>query len=125
MRKIVTFLVLFSLGIMSAARALAAGSWSAAPATITNVIVQDPSQDPNSNISGIWVTFSTPPFPLASINCSVHNGWYELGGTSDNVRNLFSTLTAAKLAGRQVSILWNGCTLGGANGYPVITGINY
>jgi hypothetical protein len=66
------------------------------------------------------------PAPL-STPCSLINAW-QIGGSADNIKNIMTMATSAKLAGQPVRVLWNQgaanqCSASGTVGYPVAIGL--
>ena len=74
------------------------------------------------NALGVWVSFKSPPY--SSHTCSIKSGQYMLGGSVANIDKMTTIATAALVNSRDVSVYWGGgCSGGGMNGYPVLTGI--
>lgn len=76
----------------------------------------------------VWLTFSSPP---GETNCSDGgSGQWFVGGTTESVRSILATATAAKLAGTHVKVLYNNsysgtesCSGGGTTGAPILRGL--
>jgi hypothetical protein len=100
--------------------AVAAPQWSG---TVTIVDIE--VSDVHGKGGQVYVRFSSVPH---STPCSAQNGQWLAGGAADNVKNIMTVATAAKLAGRPVKVLWNQgapnqCE-GGTTGYPVVVGLD-
>jgi len=67
---------------------------------------------------GVLLSFTTQPF---NHNCSVRDGTYLVGGTSDNVDKVTALATQALLKSRPVLVGADGvCS---QRGYPILTGL--
>lgn len=99
------------LTLLIASTLVVAATWSA------DVKIQ------NISVTGgqVYVAFTNPPFRH---QCPVQNGSYVLGGTPADVDKMTSLATQALVKSRNVSVLFdNTCSAGGANGYPIVTGL--
>jgi hypothetical protein len=104
--------------------AMAAPQWSASTVTIVDIEVSDATANGTGGV--IWVRFN--PAPL-STPCSINNGQWQAGGSANNIKNIMTIATSAKLAGRPVKVLWNQgesnqCSSSGTVGYPVVIGLD-
>jgi len=102
----------------------AMANWSV-PVTIVDIEVSDTSTS-GKGPARVYLHFSGAPFLAPCTNSS--SGQWAVGGVAENIKNIMTIATAAKLAGRQVRVFWNElgsnrCSDGGTNGYPVVTGL--
>src|SRR5262249_29633517 len=103
-------------------------SWSAAaaPQWSGSVSIVDIEVSDAYGVGGhVWVRFSAEPF---STPCSLRNGQWLASGDANNIKNIMTVATSAKLAGRPVQVLWNQgasnqCSGGGTEGYPAVVGL--
>ena len=107
--------------------ALAGMTWSQ-PVNIGSIEVSDVSPSATGP-AGVYLTFSAAPFSSALSACSAGGtGQWAAGGSSDNVKNIMTIATSARLSGVAVKVLWNQgganqCSGGGSAGYPVVAGL--
>lgn len=107
--------VLMSVLVVMLAVPVQAASWSGNVRVATIEVS-------NVNLSGVWLSFTTPPY--SSHSCSAKNGQYLLGGGTANVDKMTAAANAALVNARVVSVYWGGaCSSGGVNGYPVLLGL--
>lgn len=104
--------------------AMAAPQWSGSTVSIADIEVSDVS-DNGAAPARIFLRFD--PAPL-STPCSLSSGQWQVGGSADNIKNIMTIATSAKLAGRPVLVLWNEgasnqCSASGSVGYPVVIGL--
>jgi len=104
--------------------AMASPQWSSASVTISGIWAQD-TTDAGTGPALSYIQFSAQPH---STGCSLNGTLWRIGGNADNVKNVFTIATSAKLAGRSVKVLWNQsatnqCDGGGTTGYPVVIGL--
>jgi hypothetical protein len=76
-----------------------------------------------SGTAKIFINLSATPTGLTGIACN--STTWRVGGTSDNIKNILAVATAAKLAGRSVTVYWsNGANSAcDSSGYPIMAGI--
>jgi hypothetical protein len=108
MSKITVFIGLLALILGSSAEA---ANWSG-NVKIAAIEVS------NVNALGVWVSFTTPPYPTNP--CPTKNGQYVLGGGQANIDKMTAIATSALVNSRTVTVYWSG---GCATSYPVLLGI--
>jgi hypothetical protein len=121
--KKLTFALSFA-PIAFSGTAMAGPQWSGSTVSIVDIEVSDVSPS-GTEPPRIFLRFD--PAPL-STPCSLRNGQWLVGGSSDNIKYIMTMATSAKLAGRPVKVLWNQgaanqCNGGGTRGYPVVIGL--
>jgi hypothetical protein len=113
--------------------AIAAPVWSPSTVTVARVDVED------TGVGGskIFLVFSAAPH---NTNCgNPATGYWQAGGSAENVKNILAVALSARLSGRPVKVLWNNqtdatpnppgsvaCSAGGSganSGYPVVRGL--
>jgi hypothetical protein len=121
--KKLTFALSFA-PIAFSGTAMAAPQWSS-----TVSIVQIEVNDVSANGTGPARSFLRFDAAPLSTPCSLrsNNDW-QIGGSADNIKNIMTMATSAKLAGQPVKVLWNQgasnqCSAGGTTGYPVVIGL--
>lgn len=75
----------------------------------------------NVNAEGIWLTFTSAPYP--SHTCSIKNGQWRLGGGQTNINHMVDLANLALMNNRNIAVYWVGCDGPGTTGYPVLLGI--
>jgi hypothetical protein len=117
--KTLAFAVSFAI-IAFSGTTMAAPQWSGT-VSIVDIEVSD-----IHGVGGeVYVRFSAVPL---STPCSIRNGQWVAGGDANNIKNIMTVATSAKLAGRPVKVLWNEgasnqCGGPGTEGYPVVIGL--
>ncbi|MDQ6702233.1 MAG: hypothetical protein M3Z96_03515 [Pseudomonadota bacterium] len=122
--KKLTFALSFA-PIAFSGTAMADPQWSGSTVSIVNIEVDDVSAN-GAGPARIFLRFNAAPL---STPCSlISNNDWQVGGSADNIKNIMTLATSAKLAGKPVKVLWNQgasnqCSAGGTTGYPVIIGL--
>jgi hypothetical protein len=114
-------------GILMATVAHASLVWSSGTVAVTKV---DFETDPTGTTSEgtLWLTFSSTP---VATSCSAGGaGQWIVGGTTESIKSILATATAAKLSGNSVKVLYNNsnsgtqsCSGGGTTGVPILRGL--
>jgi hypothetical protein len=73
----------------------------------------------NVNFEGVWVSFTTPPYP-GTTPCPTKNGQYVLDGGISNADKMTAIATSALVNSRTVTVYADGTCL---HGYPALKGI--
>jgi len=119
-----------SLAVVSVGLVVATAAYAtpAASGAVTVSSVDAEADMVGTGTGQVFVTFGNNPF---STSCSSNGATWMLGGNADSVKAMQSIALAAKLAGKQVQVIFNNvysgttaCNGGGTSGYPVARGIS-